>query len=332
MKNYFRILAWLFLGTVVSCNTEDPKPGADGLTSLLKVSNEASGLNCVAGGTRIDAGIDKNKNGILDSEEIQSTVYVCNGNSGTNSLINVSLEPAGANCTKGGFKIDTGLDLNKNGVLDNSEIAKTVYVCNGNDGFNSLINVTPEPAGVNCANGGFKIDTGLDLNKDGILGVNEITKTVYDCNDFEIGMNYGGGIIFYLDGSKRHGLIAAKNDQATVEWSTLSTAINAGGIAFGTGQLNTSTIVSILGNGNYAAILCDQLVLDGFSDWFLPSRDELNYLYSQKPIVGGFADEYYWSSTETAEDTAWGQLFSNGFQNSSLAKSNQLKIRAIRSF
>ena len=284
MKNYFRILAWIILGTVVSCKTDEPKPGADGLTSLLKVSNEASGLNCVAGGTRIDTGIDKNKNGILDTEEIQSTVYVCNGNNGLNNLINFTIEPAGAN----------------------------------------------------CANGGFKIDTGLDLNKDGLLNPGEITKTVYQCNDivtkYEIGMNYGGGIIFYLDATKTHGLIAAPSDQAYAEWSPTSTTTNATAIGLGTGQSNTNLITSTLGNGNYAAILCDQLVLNGFSDWFLPSRDELITLYNQKTVVGGFTDDHYWSSTETAGNTAFGLLFSNGGPTCCFAKSNQLPVRAIRAF
>jgi hypothetical protein len=117
-----------------------------------------------------------------------------------------------------------------------------------------------------------------------------------------------------------------------LEWSPTSIITNATGIAVGTGQSNTAVITSSLGNSNYAAFLCDQLVLNEYSDWFLPSRDELSYLYDQKTVVGGFVDGYYWSSTETASNTAWGQLFSNGIQNESIAKSNQLSIRAIRAF
>ncbi len=285
MKNYFGILFWLVVGTTLSCNkSNDPTPGIDGLVSLIKVTNEGPGLNCVTGGTKIDTGIDKNKNIILDTDEIQSSAYICNGN----------------------------------------------------NGLYSLINVTDEPAGVNCISGGYRIDTGLDLNEDGLLSVNEITTTVFRCTEsvskYEIGMTYGGGIIFYLDGSKNHGLISATSDQVLLEWSPTSIITNATGIAVGTGQSNTAAIIAILGNSNYAAILCDQLVLNGYSDWFLPSKDELSYLYDQKMIVGGFGDGYYWSSTETASNTAWGQLFSNGIQNESIAKSNQLSIRAIRAF
>jgi len=49
------------------------------------------------------------------------------------------LEPAGANCPNGGYKVTTGTDINKNGVLDNTEIQATNYICNGNNGLNYLI-------------------------------------------------------------------------------------------------------------------------------------------------------------------------------------------------
>jgi hypothetical protein len=59
-----------------------------------------------------------------------------NGSNGLNALIKTTAEPAGANCTYGGTKIETGLDANMNGVLDAGEInaAQTTYVCNGAGG------------------------------------------------------------------------------------------------------------------------------------------------------------------------------------------------------
>ncbi len=55
------------------------------------------------------------------------------GTNGLNALIKTTTEPAGANCTNGGTKIETGLDANGNGVLDVSEVnvSQTQYVCNG---------------------------------------------------------------------------------------------------------------------------------------------------------------------------------------------------------
>jgi Protein of unknown function (DUF1566) len=334
-QKYTLFFLGIFLVTIISCTTNDPTPGADGLISLVKITIENPGQNCSTGGTKIDTGIDENKNNTLDADEVQSTAYICNGSSGLNILIRITDEPTGTNCTNGGYKINSGLDLNKDGTLGDSEISQTVYLCNGNNGLNSLMNVTIEPAGSNCANGGYKIESGLDLNKDGLLNENEIVKTVYQCNSsgqYQIGQSYGGGIIFYLDNTQEHGLIAAASNLATAEWGPSNFVTNARGIAIGTGQSNTTTITAAQGTGNYGAKICDELTLNGYSDWFLPSRDELNELYLQKAKVGGFTNDFYWSSTENDEERVWGQLFSNGSQSSDLAKSNQLVIRPIRAF
>jgi hypothetical protein len=155
-----------------------------------------------------------------------------------------------------------------------------------------------------------------------------------DPSTLKIGMSYGGGIIFYLDATKSHGLIASPSDyQTIVVWSQKSVTTNATGIPVGTGRANTNAIVASEGTGSYAAIVCDELVLNGYNDWFLPSREELSYLYNQKVLVGGFGKGNYWSSTESANNTAWGQSFLDGSQNISWGKSGSLfSIRAIRSF
>lgn len=111
------------------------------------------------------------------------------GSVGVNTLINMLVEKAGSNCENGGVKIETGLDNNFNGILDNNEVQNTKYVCNGLNGENSLTTTIKEPAGANCENGGVKINSGLDLNKNGLLDENEITSTTYVCNGNE------GGII-----------------------------------------------------------------------------------------------------------------------------------------
>jgi hypothetical protein len=61
----------------------------------------------------------------------------------------------------------------------------------------------------------------------------------------------------------------------------------------GTGNANTNTVVSNQGAGNYAAKLCSDLVLGSYSDWYLPSKDELNKLFLNKTAIGGFANNYY---------------------------------------
>ncbi|WP_136482150.1 DUF7151 family protein [Cognatitamlana onchidii] len=159
--------------------------GPIGLKSLIKTSNEPASSRCENGGTKIDVGIDNNANGVLDNDEVTSTSYVCNGVDGNTSLTSTTIEPAGENCANGGLKIDSGIDTNGNGTLDEDEITATAYVCNGNDGNNSLTKITTEAAGANCETGGVKIDSGVDTNGNGMLDENEIIATAYACNGLD---------------------------------------------------------------------------------------------------------------------------------------------------
>jgi len=71
--------------------------------------------------------------------------------------------------------------------------------------------------------------------------------------------------------------------------------------------------------------------MKGFSDgWRLPTKEELNLLCQQKDVVGGFANNYYWSSSEGISDDAWSQNFSSGYQYSSGSKGLTLPVRAVR--
>jgi hypothetical protein len=140
---------------------------------------------CPSGGIQVDAGIDENGNGILDASEIDSSQYVCNGANGLAALVLVSDEAAGPNCSAGGKKISVGSDTNGNGSLDTLEITSSDYICNGaggNNGINALVNVTTEPTGTNCSNGGLKVESGTDANGNTVLDPGEIASTSYVCN------------------------------------------------------------------------------------------------------------------------------------------------------
>jgi Protein of unknown function (DUF1566) len=154
---------------------------------------------------------------------------------------------------------------------------------------------------------------------------------------FTIGQAYGGGIIFYVDGTGQHGLIAATSDQSIgLKWHNTNSSLitNAAGLAIGTGAANTTTIINVQGSGLYAASLCRQFYNGGgFSDWYLPSLFELNQLFMQKTIVGGFAFDYYWSSSEYSSSGAWMISFGAPGQNQQIgSKSTSYYVRAIRSF
>ncbi|HBG69500.1 MAG: hypothetical protein A2W93_01190 [Bacteroidetes bacterium GWF2_43_63] len=119
------------------------------------------------------------------------------GGNGHNTLTGTAIEPAGVNCTYGGARLDFGVDLNDNGVLDAAEIlpSLTQYVCDGSpgatgaqgpagSGLNTVALTTNEPAGANCQYGGVMLQFGLDANSNGILDAGEINPALsrYICN------------------------------------------------------------------------------------------------------------------------------------------------------
>ncbi|MDO9509836.1 MAG: hypothetical protein Q7J14_00945, partial [Candidatus Magasanikbacteria bacterium] len=90
-----------------------------------------------------------------------------------------------------GQRIRSGLDTDRSGTLDISEIEYTAFVCNGAngadgtdgaDGLSSLMNISSEPIGGNCQYGGQKIEYGLDFNENDVLDSFEVIDAVFACN------------------------------------------------------------------------------------------------------------------------------------------------------
>jgi hypothetical protein len=162
--------------------------------------------------------------------------------------------------------------------------------------------------------------------KDSCMPVNT---TVYHIGD----NGPAGGKVFYLsDNTGLHGLEAAPADQSSdAAWGCWGTTISgAQGTAVGTGVANTTAIVAGC-SANTASKIADAYTLNGYTDWFLPSMDELNLLYEQKAVVGGFVSNYYWSSSENGKNYAWSQVFGSGSQYDN-DKANTLPVRAVRAF
>ncbi|WP_298781948.1 choice-of-anchor I family protein [uncultured Polaribacter sp.] len=108
--------------------------GVDGNNIVTNISTELAGTNCTNGGIKIQLGLDTNSNNTLDDSEITNTDYICNGSNGTNGynvLIATETENEGTNCTNGGLKINIGLDINNDEILEASEITVIDYICNG---------------------------------------------------------------------------------------------------------------------------------------------------------------------------------------------------------
>lgn len=149
------------------CDGED---GAAGINTLLAVSNEPAGENCSDGGQRVDAGLDDGagegtaNNGALEADEIDDTVFVCDGADGASSLIASTDEDEGDNCEFGGHRIDVGVDNGVgngtagNGTLESDEITDTLYVC---DGGYTPPEITPTVTG-------FSGELGPDFTSEGL--------------------------------------------------------------------------------------------------------------------------------------------------------------------
>ena len=173
---------------------------------------------------------------------------------------------------------------------------------------------------------------GYAINSIGTAYGSEINFTTSSA-PYYIGQSYGGGIIFYIDGTSQHGLISALSDQSIgAEWGCIGTNISGTSTTIGTGQANTTAIVNGCSSTGIAARICDDLVLNGYTDWFLPSKDELNQMYQRKDIIGNFSDDYYWSSSQINDLNAWNQLFSSGSQYACQKEYFMRRVRAVRVF
>ena len=175
-----------------------------------------------------------------------------------------------------------------------------------------------------------------------------------------------GGIIFYVTPGSTdancHGLEAAPEDQAPSTWGCWGLNISqpntylVDGETFtfahtseviGTGAANTATIIASCGTGGgagkialsngskgtttNAAATASAYNLNGYSDWYLPSKDELKQLIISESVVGVYG--YYWSSTENLINCSWSQTA--GFFDDSqyhIIKDETLNVRAIRTF
>ena len=177
----------------------------------------------------------------------------------------------------------------------------------------------------------------------------------YDCEGnsiqvLEIGALMNGGIVFYIDETGQHGLVAALEDIGEFfEWGCYGTSISgADGQAIGTGYQNTMDIVNqgctTVEGGITAAQAALDAEIDGYFDWYLPSRNELNQMYNSIGYggllgnIGGFVGTEYWSSTEYDSNSTWTGTFSQshagsvGIWLSNVTKQGYARVRPIRSF
>ena len=161
-----------------------------------------------------------------------------------------------------------------------------------------------------------------------------------------VGQTSGGGVIAALGGGLNN-LIAATADNSTgIGWGGFGTAVGPGAQSDTDGASNTAAVGVALGAGVYAAQLCSTYQVDSqgntpcqagntcYNDWFLPARNQLAALYTNRVAVGGFANALYWSSTESSASPltdAWINDFSIG-NPVTIPKTQNLQTRCVRAF
>jgi hypothetical protein len=174
-------------------------------------------------------------------------------------------------------------------------------------------------------------------NDAGTVYGNEITfstNSTYNLGD----IGPAGGFIFYDKGFYSDGwryMEAAPVDQSTgINWGCNGTLIPGSlPITIGFGLENTQAIRGTCTSANTAAARCDTYELNGFTDWFLPSRGELQEMWRNlNHSVASFNTiSVYWSSTQNNSISAQGVNWSTGFDVNQ-SKATEYRVRAARRF
>ena len=269
----------------------------------------------------------------LDSTDIANLGYVAGGittevdGSVTNEIQDLQL--AGNNLTITSNGTATTIDLspyldNTDTQLDSTDISNMGFVTTLY--LDSVINsITGLPA--------YNSSVSLQQNLDNEVPISTILAN-HNVAEF-YGKVFQGGYIFYIDSASATGLVVSPNDISTGGvWGSTTILTGASDQTIGSGRANTTTIINTSGASNTAAKNCDDLVLNGYFDWYLPSFDELKEIYNNLSFPGyvGFLSVRYWSSSELNISSAYTVILSTGAQNGTGKNFTGGALRAIRAF
>ena len=154
---------------------------------------------------------------------------------------------------------------------------------------------------------------------------------------FDVTVRFGGHV-FYNNGFGG-GLVAATGNPAPalaawISGGATATTLNGNtGTGIGTGSDNSAFIKAQADHIDSGALVCENYTGGGFTDWFLPSKDELDLMYINLHVnlIGAYTANPYWSSSEDNATQAWIQNFGSGAQIGN-AKGNSAYIRPVRAF
>ncbi|MEO7733020.1 MAG: hypothetical protein ABIY55_18810, partial [Kofleriaceae bacterium] len=173
------ILGWL----LAACSEPAAPSTPDIVPPPLAVRTDAaSAAECAFGGSVVRTGLDDDRDGALEDSEATSRSVVCNPAPTPLPpviLVRLAAEKPGASCGAGGTAVQSGPDLNGNGVLDDDEVAHIDYAC----GQALFTRLAIEPAGPNCSIGGVAFFAGRDRDGDGVLEDAEVETRHFECGD-----------------------------------------------------------------------------------------------------------------------------------------------------
>ena len=142
--------------------------------TLTKTTTFPFSAQCRYGGTKIESGVDTNRNGVLDASEVTSTQIICNG---TSDIQLKSISSTNTNYPNGGAQLMMFMPgPGGGGSADTVEVDGAVFP------NNTLTKTTAIPFSAQCRYGGTKIESGVDINRNGVLDANEVTSTQIICN------------------------------------------------------------------------------------------------------------------------------------------------------
>jgi hypothetical protein len=175
---------WLVAMMMAACSGVTPADQLDaGPPGRVVVRTDpASVAECSYGGSVVSSGVDDNGDGALQDIEVVTRAVVCNPaptQSPPAIVIRLVDEPPGMHCSSGGTAVASGADQNRNGRLDDDEVAHIDYAC----GENLLTRLAAEPPGAHCIAGGVAFLLGRDRDDDGVLEDGEVEITEFACSD-----------------------------------------------------------------------------------------------------------------------------------------------------
>ncbi len=151
---------------------------------------------------------------------------------------------------------------------------------------------------------------------------------------YSIGSAYAGGIILDLDSSGESGIVCAAADLGLYAWGCPGSFVPGTSTSLGSGSANTDSILNSCMARPIAASVCSGLVANEYSDWYLPSRDEMQLMYNRLYLQGrgGFGSGWYWTSSQSGSATAWALNFGTGALSGSASKGLSGMVRPARTF